>query len=199
MSGISYIGYMNVRHQLPTTGIRQTQAKLNSAPFKQAEIHTNQKFAKTSQHATLVKVDIDQYPCRKVFGYRKPEDYAREKGQQGLENVKAITSKHTQGAWDAAKNAARPGHNVPIEEAKANLRNQVIKWPQWTMTDIPDPVFTVIPSRIEGSMDPGSTDLDIQTTDKPDFDYTPGKAETYMKDKGFIRMWMTKGYIDVEA
>lgn len=199
MSTIPYMTYMNVRHQLPTIGIRQEQARLDSAPFRPAEMHRDYRPAKTTQHATQVKVDIDQYPSRQIFGYYKPGDYKRKMAQEGMQNAQETTSKHSRGAWEAATNAAKPGRNIPMEEVKANLREMTIKTPQWDLKRAPDPEFTVTPSRIEGEMDPGSDEMDIQTTATPDFEYTPGSAETYLKDKGFIRMWMTQGYIDVEA
>lgn len=200
MAGLSSLSYINIRHQLPTTGIRQQHARLDSAPFKQAEIHTDYKAPANHQAVTQVKVDIDQYQCRKaVGGFLNHEDFARKYGQKGFQDVKAATSKHAQQGWDAAKNAAKKGRVPAIEEAVSLLRSQTIKWPQWDSMVIPSPEFTVTPSRIEGDIDPGHLDTTIDTTATPDFQYTPGSAETYMKDKGFVRQWVTQGYIDVEA
>lgn len=200
MSGLSSISYMNVRHQLPTIGIRQQQSKINRASVQPAELHSDYQAPVLHQRSTQVKVDIDQYPCRKaVGGFLNNEDFARKYGQEGFQDVKEATSKHTQDGWDAARNAGKKGRVPLIEEAKSLLHNQTIKWPQWEAMVIPPPEFTVTPAELEIDIDKGHYTTDITTENKPNFDYTPGSAETYMKDQGFIRMWATQGYIDVEA
>lgn len=201
MSGIiSSMTYMNVRHQLPTIGIRQQQSRINKSAVQPAELHTDCKAPSNHQSVTQAKVEINQYPCRKaVGGFLNHEDFARYYGQKGFQDIAASTSKHSSEAWDAAKNAAKKGRNPAVEQARSKLFSDLVKWPQWGIVVMPSPEFTVTPSEIKGDIDPGYCKTTVDSTNKPNFDYTPGSAETYMKDKGFIRMWATQGYIDVEA
>lgn len=200
MAGIPSMGFVNVRHKLTEIGIRQEHAKINSAPYTPAKITVDRKHPVNGQHNTQATIEIDQYESRKaVGGFLSPEDFAKKYGDQGLEHIAEVISKHVQEGWDAAKNAAKPGRVTTVDHAVADLTNRLVEWPKWDLAVVPPPEITVNPSRIEGDIDPGYTKLNIDATTEVNFDYSAGKAETYINDQGFIKMWMTKGYIDLEA
>ena len=48
-------------------------------------------------------------------------------------------------------------------------------------------------------MNPGSDSYDINTTGHADIAIKTGSAETYIAQKGDIRMWTTKGHYDIYA
>ena len=148
---------------------------------------------------SLVKVDIDCYPCRKAYGYLNSTDFAQTYGQKGQQDIAAATSRHTQEGWDMAKNGAKPGESIIGRQNRSHFWNQVVKWPTWVAKDIPDPVFTVTPSEIKGQMNVGHDKYSIKPQAKANIDIRVGEAETYIATEGSIRMWTTEGHYDIQA
>ena len=146
-----------------------------------------------------VKVDIDTQPSRTAYGFLNNTDFAKKYGDLGKQNIQSHTSELTQSAWDMAKNGARPGASKIAAQAKSKFWGEVVQWPGWEAKHVPDPVFTVTPSRVEGQMNPGSDSYDINTTGHADIAIKTGSAETYIAQKGDIRMWTTKGHYDIYA
>ena len=196
---LSTMQYVNVRHELPETGIRQEQAQGIRNGYRPAEMHRDYEAPAADMGISQVKVDIDCYPCRREYGFLNNTDFAQKYGQQGKQDVASATSKHTSQGWDMARSGARPGRNAIGEQAKSELRSQIIKWPQWTAKDIPDPVYTVEPSQIKGQMNVGHDRYTITPVDHAAIEIKTGSAETYIAKEGSIRMWTTEGHYDIYA
>lgn len=196
---LSGMKYVNIRHELPEIGIRQQQAASEKAAYVPAEMHRDYEPPKADMGWSQIKVDINCYPCRKALGHLSDMDFARKYGQQGYSDVQAATSKHTNEGWDMARNGARPGRDVLTQQEWSKFWDKVIKWPQWTIIDIPDPEFTVTPSELTGQMNVGHDKYNIQTYARADVAISPGEAETYLAKEGSIRMWATEGRLDIYA
>ena len=196
---LSGMKYMNIRHELPEIGIRQQHAMAEKNGYVPAEMHRDYEPPKADIGWTQTKVEINCYPCRTAYGYLNNMDFAKKYGQQGYSDVQAVTSKHTHDGWDMAKNGARPGSHVIDSQEKSNFWSKVIKWPQWTAKDIPDPEFTVTPSEIKGQMNVGHDKYSIKPAAHADIAIKTGTAETYIAKEGSIRMWATEGHLDVYA
>ena len=186
MSMISDMTYLNVRHQL---GIRQQHAKTLEAGFEPAVIHTTNREPVADVAASQVKVNIDTYQCRKQYGFLNNADFRAKIAQEGLSNAQEVTSKHARQGWDLARNGARSGVKPDIQAIRSEVKSICNVWP----------TFTVEKSEIKGQMDPGTFKCDINPTATAKIRLQPGSAETYIKDKGFINCWVTKGYIDTQA
>ena len=196
---LSGMKYMNIRHELPEIGIRQQQAASEKAAYVPAEMHRDYEPPLADMGVSLVKVDIDCYPCRKAYGYLNNTDFAQTYGQKGQQDIAAATSRHTQEGWDMAKNGAKPGESIIGRQNRSHFWNQVVKWPTWVAKDIPDPVFTVTPSEIKGQMNVGHDRYSIKPKAKANIDIRVGEAETYIATEGSIRMWTTEGHYDIQA
>lgn len=199
MSMISDMTYLNVRHQLPSIGIRQQHAKTLEAGFEPAVIHTTNREPVADVAASQVKVNIDTYECRKQYGFLNNADFRAKIAQEGLSNAQEVTSKHARQGWDLARNGARSGVKPDIQAIRSEVKSICNVWPTWTVKTMPPPTFTVEKSEIKGQMDPGTFKCDINPTANAKIRLQPGSAETYLKDKGFINRWVTKGYIDTQA
>ena len=99
---LSTMKYVNIDQKLPRIGIRQQQAMGLKNGYVPAEMHRDYEPPLADMGVSLVKVDIDCYPCRKAYGYLNNTDFAQTYGQQGLQDVAAATSRHTQEGWDMA-------------------------------------------------------------------------------------------------
>jgi len=64
---------------------------------------------------------------------------------------------------------------------------------------MPEPNITVQESQVVGESDEGDVTAEIEPVFSPKLNYTPGSAETYLADKGFIRHWVTEGEYDIYA
>ena len=191
--------YVNVRHTLPRIGLH-TQLATLSSHVRPAELHTTYVAPRADVHATQVKIDIDSYPSRHAYGASTMEDFTRENGQQGLADIQQATSSHTQAAWDVIENGARPGGSSEIiNQAKSKLADQIAKQRYIEVQAIPDPTITVTPSVVQGNIDTGKDEVSIQTYPSADILVHPGQAETYLEQKGSIRMWTTEGQYDIYA
>lgn len=201
MSGGMLAGmqYLNIRHELPQIGVRQQQAMGIKNGFEPAEMHHDYELPVADMAASLVKVDINQYPSRKAYGFLNNTDFAIKYGQKGQQDIQETTSKHTQQGWDFAKNGAVPSKNPLVAHAKSDFWSQVVQWPKWVAQDIPDPEFTVTPSEIKGQMDVGYDRYNITPVEHADIQIQTGSAETYIATEGSIRMWTTEGHYDIYA
>lgn len=196
---LSGMKYVNIDQTLPQIGIRQQQAKGISNGYEPAEMHRDYELPLCDMSWSQAKVDIDTYRSRTAYGYLNNTDFARTYGQQGEQDLAQATSRHTQNGWDMAKNGARPGQNQIIRQAKSRFMNEVVKWPKWVAKDIPDPEYTVTPSRIKGQMNVGHDGYTIRPVSDANIDIQIGEAETYIATEGSIRMWTTEGHYDVRV
>ena len=187
------------RHQLPQIGIRQQWGKFKSAAAVPATVHTNNEQAKSNKGVSQSSVEINNYPSRKAYGARNMTDYSAELAQRGNADVQSGISRRTQTAWQKIENAAKKGNDIPRQ-----YKNEMMS--KYSKVDIvfqfnlmPEPQITAHESQVVGEPDEGDVTAKIEPVYSPKVEYTPGSAETYLEDKGFIRHYITEGHYDIYA
>lgn len=189
---------LNIRHQLPQTAIRQQRSHLDEAAVVPAEIHTGTRQARSNKTVTQPTIQIDSYQSRRAYGARTMEDFNRERAQRGLSDVQAGTSGRTQTAWSRAENGAKRGGDI----AQQIYNEMMGKYSARTLVGfdlMPGPTISVTPSQVTGDTDVGDVTADINTTAGARISYTPGSAETYIQNEGFIRRWVSEDKYDIYA
>jgi hypothetical protein len=126
------------------------------------------------------------------------DDLTAEQGQRGLSDVKSATSRHSQTAWTKATTAAQRGDDV-AQSARSEMFSHYTARIRFALTFVPNPTVKGQPGQVVGEPDTGNISVDIKTTPSARIHYTPGGAETYLKNKGFIRHWVTQGNYDISA
>ena len=191
--------YVNTRHQLPQIGIRQQWGKFESAAAVPATVHTNNEQAKSNKGVSQSSVEINNYPSRRAYGARNMTDYSAELAQRGNADVQSGISKRTQTAWQKIENAAKKGNDIPRQ-----YKNEMMS--KYSKVDIvfqfslmAAPQITAHESQVVGETDEGDVTAKIEPVYSPKVEYTPGSAETYLEDKGFIRHYITEGHYDIYA
>lgn len=187
---------LNMSHQLPTTGLNIRHSSVDDAHMIPAQVHTNNRQARSNKTATQVKVDINSYPSRKAYGHRTMNDLTKENGQKGISDVQSSNSGHTQSAWSFIENAAKKGNYIH-QRAEQNLYSEAKKTRRLEIQDIPDPQFSVEPSEVIGEPDLGDVTAEIQTQPFASVKCTTGSAQTYVQDKGFLHRWITQDKYDM--
>jgi hypothetical protein len=188
---------LNVRHQLPQTDLRIQYGKIDRAKYQPAQVHTNSELGRSNQSATQVTVQLDNYPSRRAWGARNLTDLTREFGQKGLSDVKAGTSRRTQIAWERAENGGKPGNDIKQQAMQKIYGKEPETLVEFELME--GPTITVTPSRIVGKPEVGDVTAEIETEPSADIHYTPGIFETYLKDKGSIKRWVTMNEYDIYA
>lgn len=189
---------LNIRHQLPQIGMNKEWGRYESAAAVPAQVHTNQEQATSNQGATQVSIQIDSYPSRRMYGYRKMDDFTSENGQKGFSDARAATSKKTQNAWARATGGAKRGNDI-IQQYKSEMMSKYSARTIIEFNLIPNPQITVTPSRVVGEPDRGNVTAEIQPANGANVKYTPGNLQVYLENEGFIRRWVTEDKYDIYA
>lgn len=191
--------YLNTRHQLPQISIHQNWSKLNESSVVPAEIHGNNKQAKSNKGVTQSSIDIDNYPSRKAYGARNMTDYTHERGQRGISDSQSGVSSRTQKTWGFIENGAKRGNYI-ARTYKSDMMSKYQSAKNLAhLTYMSPPNIRVNEGQIVGESDLGDVTAKIETTSSAKIDYTPGSAETTLADKGFIRNWVSEGHYDIYA
>ena len=190
--------YLNTRHRLPQIAIRQQWGKFDSAAAVPATVHTEDDQAKSNKGITQSSVDIDSYQSRRAYGARNMDDFTRERGQRGLSDVQSATSKKTQDAWSRATNGGKRGNDI-AQQIKSEMMSKYTAKTVVELNLMPEPNITAHESELVGTPDEGDVTAEIEPVYSPNISYTPGSAETYLADKGFIRHWVSEGHYDIYA
>lgn len=191
------IARLNMRITFPQIGVRHTEAKLEMQPAYKGEIHS--KYTPPKGYGwTQPRIEIDSYPSRHTYGYSNHEDYARERGQEGLQKMRENMRKNNADAQAMVKNGAKKGHNEIAAQEKQRQKAQSAP-PQGTDFFIPpSPTITLAEkSENSGEIDPGSYENTITPAASiVHGQFTPAQVETYMKQEGNIDRWITYGEYD---
>ena len=189
---------LNTRHQLPQTDLRIQRGTLDRAAHVPAQVHTNSRQARSTKGVTQMSIDIDSYRSQRVTGRRTMNDFTRTRGQRGISDVQAATSRHTQQAYARATNGAKRGDDIQAmyyNQLFADAEAVPVFHLDWTSgVDI-----TVNPEQIVGDFDTGDVRARIDTTSSADIRTSQGGVETYLRDKGFIRHWVSEDTYDIYA
>ena len=190
---------LNMRHALPQIDIRSRQSTVDDSHMVPAQLHTNNRQARSNKGVTQARIDIDSYPSRKAYGYKKMGDFTRENGQQGIADVQAGVSRHAQATWSIIDNAPKRGDYVQ-QQAEQKIYSEAKKSRYLEAQHIPDPQISLAePSQVVGEPDLGDVTAQIDAKSYASIQITRGSAETYLKDKGFFRQWVTEDKYDIYA
>ena len=170
--------YLNIRHTLPQIGIHSELATLSSR-IKQPTSHGDYRPARSGLGYSQVRIDVDTYPSRHSYGFSTMDDFTKQYGDQGKEDIKENTSAHTQAAWSMIENGAKKGHDEIADQAHQKLAAEVAK--------------------LHGKADLGHQAITLEASATADVTYNPGKFEIYLRQKGSIRRWVTEGHYDIYA
>lgn len=189
---------LNTRHELPQIGIRQTQGRLDETAIIQPRSQGTNRQPSANKGATQPSLILNNYPSRRAYGHRTMRDLTAEQGQRGFSDLQSATSKHSQTAWTKATTAARSGDDV-AQSAKSEMFSNYTASVQFALTFVPNPTMQGQPGQVVGEPDTGNISVDIETAPSAKIHYTPGGVETYLKNEGFIRHWVTQGNYDISA
>ena len=190
---------LNIRHALPQIDIRTRRTTVDDSHMVPAEIHTGTRQARSNKGATQARIDINSYPSRKAYGHRTMNDLTRENGQQGISDAQSGTSRHTQEAWSVIENGPKRGDYVQ-KQARQKIFSEAKKTRYLEAQFIPNPQTTLAePSQVVGEPDLGDVTAKIDAKSYASIQITTGGAQTYLKDQGFIRRWVTEDKYDIYA
>lgn len=187
---------LNTRHELPQIGIRQTRGYFDQTAIIQPQVQANNRQSRSNKTVTQPTLDLDSYQSRKAYGFRNHSDQMAEQGQRGIADVQAATSRHARTAWSKATTAARRGNDI-AQNAKAEMFSKYQARTVFTTSAVPEVQMQGHPGEVIGEPDLGDISVDIQTAPSARIHYTPGSVETYIKNEGFIRHWVSYDHYDI--
>ena len=190
---------LNIRSTYPRIGLHTQLASLDSH-MRPAQLSREYRAPRADVGVTQVRIDIDSYPSRHVYGNTSHGDFAAEYGQQGIQDVQEGNSSHTENAWDNIENGAVPGGPTrQVAQAESRVDNQISQQRYLAAEHIPAPTITVTPSSVQGDIDTGKDEVTAQTYAFADVAFNPGKVDVYLQQQGNVRMWTTEGQYDIYA
>jgi len=189
---------LNIRQSITQIGIR-TQLSTLSSHMVRPEAHTEYVAPRSNKGTTQGELQIDSYPSRHSYGFTNHEDFAKQYGQQGESDLTAAIKRHNSEAWAMIKNGSRPGVNQVKQQAQGRLSAEINKQRYIVAQAIPDPQISYTPSQVVGETDPGKYDWSVQTDYKADVQFNRGSVETYIRQQGQVRQWVTEDRYDIYA
>jgi len=189
---------LNMRHAIPQIGIRSRQSTVDDSHMVPAQLHTNNQQARSNKGITQSRIDIDSYPSRQAYGFKKMGDFARENAQRGISDVQSGTSRHTQQAWSVIENGAKRGNYVQ-QQAEQKIYSDAKRTRTLEAQHIPKPEITAEPAQVVGEPDLGDVTVQIDAQHYASIKITPGSAETYIQNEGFFRQWVSQDKYDIYA
>ena len=189
---------LNTRHELPQIGMRQTQGRLDESGIVQPRIQGRNQQARSNKTVTQPSLRLDSYQSRRAYGFKNHGDFAAERGQKGISDAQAATSRHASEAWSKATTAARRGNDV-VQKIKADIFSEYQARPVFTTAAIPDVQMQGYQSDVVGEPELSDISVDIETAPSARIHYTPGSVETYLQTEGSIRHWVSEDQYDIYA
>ena len=190
---------LNIRHSLPQIGLRIQQSRVEEAHDEQPVITGRRRQAQSQKWITQPKIDINSYQSRHAYGNSTMSDFARENQRRGLSDVQNAVSSHAQETWSIINNAAKSGNYVR-NHAEQIRQAEFMEQRYLVAVAIPDAVTELEEaSELIGDIDVGETDINFELAPQPTIRITTGSAETYLRDRGFIRQWTTQDRFDIYA
>ncbi|MBQ7198938.1 MAG: hypothetical protein IJS29_06725, partial [Selenomonadaceae bacterium] len=123
---------------------------------------------------------------------------SRERGQKGISDAQAATSKRTQIAWSRLDNGAKRGDDI-AQQLRSEIFQDYEAEPVYSIEWTKGADVQVQQSHLTGTPDLGDVTATIETTSNADIRTTQGGVETYIRDQGFLRQWVTEDYYDIYA
>lgn len=125
-------------------------------------------------------------------------DLTRERGQRGISDVQAAISRHTQTGYSRAENGAKRGDDIATQYRNQlfSVKAEPVFTLQWThgaeiSVELPEVVGETDVGNVTARIEQQAVSADIRTTQ--------GSVQTYVRDQGFLRRWVTEDYYDIYA
>ena len=190
---------LNTQHELPRIAMRTTQGRLDESGITQPRSQgKGNRQAHSNKTVTQPSLSLNSYQSRKSYGFKNMTDFTAERGQRGISDAQAGTSRRAQEAWSRATNGAKRGDDV-VQSIKAEVFSDYQARPVFTTAAIPDVQMQGYPNEVIGEPDLGDVTVDIQAEASATIHYTPGSVETYLQNEGFIRHWVSTGNYDINV
>ena len=190
--------YLNIRQTQPQIGLH-TQLGQLTARYQPAQLHSEGRQASSNAGWTQPTLEIDSYASRHAYGYTNNADFAREHGQQGFSDLAKTTGQHSEAAWYNITHAARPDSGEPAAIYDRQLSERINRQRQLAIQLIPQPTIHITPGEVRGEPDPGDVTVQAETQAFAATNFTPGRVEVYMRQKGEVHQWTTEGHYDIYA
>lgn len=189
---------LNTRHELLQLAIHQTQPRLNESGINQPQIHGRNRQVQSNKAATQPSLTVSSYSSRRAYGHRTMRDLTAELGQRGISDAQSAASSHSRTAWSKATHAAQRGNDI-AQNARAEMFAKYEARVVFTVSGIPDAQMQGQPGQVVGEPQLSDISVDIETAPSATIRYTPGSVETYLKNEGFIRHWVSQDTYDIYA
>ncbi len=190
---------LNIRHRLPQTDLRIQRGTLDRAVTVPSQVHTENKQALSSKWITQPRIEsIDAYESQHVTGRRTMLDLARERGRKGISDVRAADSRHTQNGWANAANGAKRGNDISTKYHRKLVEGMEAE-PVFSLEWTKGVEVQISTSQLIGDIDVGDLTAEIQTAPSAEIHATQGATQTYLRDQGFIRRWVSEDKYDIYA
>lgn len=189
---------LNIRQTMTRIGIH-TQLSTLSTRMVRPEAHTEYVAPRSNMGTTQPELSIDSYPSRHAYGYTNNGDFAKQYGQQGVQEMREGMSRRNQQAQSMVKNAARRGHDEVAAQAKQVVSAQISKQRKLVVESIPNPIISCRPAELVGDIDPGKYDWTVSAEATAKVSFNRGSVETYVQQQGQVRQWVTEGRYDIYA
>ncbi len=190
---------MNIRQTLPRIGIRTKLSTLETH-VERAELHGDYQAPRSNMGLVQSEIEINSYSSRHAYGHTNNEDFAREKGQEGIQKLREGMARKNALAQTFLRDGAKKGSNVVAEHAKQEISAQISRQRYMEVQAIPDPEVHGTPAQVTGQPDPGHYTTSV---DPPppmaQSDFNRGSVEIYLQQKGDIQRWLTWGKYDTYA
>lgn len=151
------------------------------------------KAPKNNLKVTPVSVKIDSTASREAVGLYTVTALGKKLASRGQSEL-------SEGIARRMREGREVRNNGPVTNAIADISrsNMMPKQKGLTVKSMPAPQITVTPSRIVGSIDPGSSKIVI-TPGQYKLQYLPAKVDISVKQYASVRMWTTQSSYDAYA
>nr|WP_269140282.1 DUF6470 family protein [Pectinatus sottacetonis] len=142
---------------------------------------------------TPATVKIDSTASREVVGLYTDSAFSKKMAERGEKALSAGIARRMQEGREVMENGA-------LTDALGDIsrRNMLPKQKQLAIVSMPAPKITVTPAHIEGTIDPGISQIKL-TAGKYKLDFEPAKVDISVKQYASIKMWVTQGHCDTYA
>ncbi|TCS79640.1 DUF6470 family protein [Pectinatus cerevisiiphilus] len=140
-----------------------------------------------------VSVKINSTAARESLGLYTVSALGKKLASQGAEGL-------SEGIARRMREGREVRNNGPLTNVLADIsrENMMPKQVGLTVSSMPAPQITVTPSKIEGTIDPGISTIEI-TPGKYTLQYLPAKVNISVKQYASVKMWTTQNNYDAYA
>ena len=174
--------------------VLQTKSKMAKADPNMPEPTSKGEYKAPSAnvYATQLEIKIDGRKTREALGIYTDAAFNKKMASDGKQKVLAGIGRRMREGRQA-RTSTTTGVFAQISKSKMIPPTKEIR-----VTALPAPDFTVIPSKVQGDIDPGVSKMQI-TAGKYKMDYTPPSVDISVDQYSSVRMWTSEDNYDTYA